>query len=131
MVALSGVVALLAATAATWFALAGDPPGAVLFGVIAVFFGGTTLHGTVIRPRLLAEPSGVTVRTLGGQYRAPWRRVQCRVATTRRFGRNVRTLEIDIAADTVADDDELVVFGELELGADPHEVLEELEQRRA
>ncbi|WP_343063699.1 PH domain-containing protein [Haloechinothrix aidingensis] len=120
---------LAAGGGAAWFGTTGDPPGALLLSVITVFFAATTLYGALVRPRLAADASGITVRTLSGHRYTPWNRVHCRVATTRRLGRDVDTLELDIADEHPGSDPELIALGELELGADPHEVLERLRQQ--
>ncbi|WP_245818472.1 PH domain-containing protein [Haloechinothrix alba] len=126
LVTLCGVVALAAAGGAAWFGTTGDPAGALLLGVVTVFFAATTVHCALVRPRLTTDASGITVRTLSGRLQAPWRRVQYRVVTTRRLGRNVDTLELDIADEQPGAEPEFVVLGELELGADPNDVLERL-----
>ncbi|WP_307849492.1 PH domain-containing protein [Qaidamihabitans albus] len=108
------LIAAIAATSAVTTGLSGDRPGAVLFGVAALAATVVAAHGTLVRPRLAADAWGVRVRTLGGTRRLDWSEVRLRLATTRRFGRDVTVLEVE--------SDELVVLGWIELGADPRDV---------
>lgn len=123
----AAALAVAAAAAATWFTLSSDRPGALLFGVASVGLAVAAIHGGVVRPRLKADRAGVIVRTTGSALEASWPQVQVRVASTRRLGRDSQTLEIDIAGD----EPRLIVFGQLELGADPADVLDDLNRVRA
>ncbi|WP_216212374.1 PH domain-containing protein [Amycolatopsis aidingensis] len=123
VVAVGWVLAVLAAAGTVLAALAFDPPGAVLLGVGAVVLTVAAAHATVVRPRLAADRQGIRVRTLAGGYRLTWAEAPIRLATVRRLGREVTTLEIDA-------DSGLVVLGALELGADPRDVLETLTELR-
>ncbi|MFD2397813.1 PH domain-containing protein [Prauserella oleivorans] len=100
------------------FASGGDRPGTVLLGVVAAAVAAGALHGTLLRPRLTADASGLRIRTLGGVRRLSWPDVELRLTTTRRLGRDSAVLELE--------SDELVVLGWLELGADPRDVHDEL-----
>lgn len=83
---------------------------------------------TYLRPRLRADPGGITVRTLGGRHRWPWDRLSHRVTTSSRFGRTVPILEIEVPeADLTGG---LLLLGRFDLGAEPAEVAEELEALR-
>lgn len=126
----AGVVTAGAAAATAWFGMAGDGPGAVLFGAITLFFAVLTSHGAIVRPRLIADQDGVTVRTTAARRWAPWKDVDSRIATTRRFGREAVTLELDIN-EPGSHEPTLIVLGQLELGADPREVLDQLKQQRS
>ncbi|RBY93616.1 PH domain-containing protein [Blastococcus sp. TF02-8] len=106
-----------------------DAPGRVLVGAAAVLLGALAVRDAVLRPRLVASPDGLEVRTLGGRRFLPWGLVRLQVRTTRRWGTDVRTLELDTAADP-DDDGLLVVLGRWDLGADPADVLRVLEDGR-
>ncbi|MET8847031.1 PH domain-containing protein [Amycolatopsis sp. NPDC004625] len=105
-------------------ALTGDRGGLVLFALAAVAVGVFAGHVTIVRPRLAAGPEGLLARTLGGTHRLPWAQTRTRLRTTRRMGRDGVTLEVE-------HEDELYVFGWLDLGEDPRDVLEVLSTLRA
>lgn len=105
-------------------ALTGDRGGLVLFALAAVAVGAYAGHATVVRPRLAAGPEGLVARTLGGTHRLPWAQTRTRLRTTRRMGRDGVTLEVE-------HEDELYVFGWLDLGEDPRDVLDVLSTLRA
>jgi hypothetical protein len=102
--------------------LTDDLPGRVLLGVAAAGLALAGLFGTVARPRLAADGSGVTVRGLTGSRRWDWAEVTVRVVRNRRLGRDTTAVELD------AGDADLVVLGWLDLGADPEDVVEALHQ---
>ena len=83
------------------------------------------MFGTRARPRLRVDADGVTV---GGMFRSrhhPWPFVQdVRVLRVRRFGRQTSMLELDTVS--AAGDERLLVFGRLELAADPEDVAPEM-----
>jgi PH (Pleckstrin Homology) domain-containing protein len=115
------------ATAAVGVALAlaaalVDPVGRVLVGAAAVALLGLTVRDLLVRPRLRADPDGVTVRRLRGATTVPWPVLQVRVRVTRRLGLRARTLELEDRSDDAV----LVVLGRRELGADPQVVAEAL-----
>lgn len=89
------------------------------FAVAAVALAAVSLHGLLVRPRLTADPRGLRIRTATGKHDLHWPEVTTRVRTTRRLGRNAATLEIEAG-------EQLFVFGWLELGADPLDVLDTL-----
>lgn len=105
-------------------ALTGDRGGLVLFALAAVAVGAFAAHATLVRPRLAADAEGLVARTLGGTHRLPWAQTRTRLRTTRRFGRDGVTLEVE-------HEDELYVFGWLDLGEDPRDVLDVLSTLRA
>ena len=105
-------------------ALTGDRGGLVLFALAAVAVGAFAGHATVVRPRLAADAEGLVARTLGGTHRLPWAQTRTRLRTTRRMGRDGVTLEIE-------HDEQLYVFGWLDLGEDPRDVLDVLSTLRA
>ncbi|WP_214369315.1 PH domain-containing protein [Pseudonocardia sp. H11422] len=133
----AGIVVLAwigAAGAAAWCVLLvlshADPAGRLLSGVAAVSLLGAAVFGTVARPRLAADASGVTVRGLGAPQHHPWSRVPgIRVLRTRRFGRETPLLELDVVGEDGRE--RLLVFGRLDLGDDPEDVGDRLIALRA
>ncbi len=102
-----------------------DLRGRLLSGLAAGALLVVALIGTLARPRLAADSEGVATRGVTGGQRYPWSSVQrVHVVRTPRFGRQVSTLEID--ATTADGAERLLVFGRLELGADPEDVSEQL-----
>jgi PH (Pleckstrin Homology) domain-containing protein len=104
--------------------LTGDRGGLVLFALAALAVGAFAAHATLVRPRLAADAEGLRARTLSGTHRLPWAQTRTRLRTTRRLGRDGVTLEIE-------HDDQLYVFGWLDLGEDPRDVLDVLSTLRA
>ncbi|GAA5158098.1 PH domain-containing protein [Amycolatopsis dongchuanensis] len=96
-----------------------DRMGAVLFGVAAVVLAALSAHGLFVRPRLAADDRGVRIRTTGGVHEFSWPETHTRLRSTRRLGRDSTTLEISVG-------EQLFVFGWLELGTDPRDVLDVL-----
>ncbi|MPZ85894.1 MAG: PH domain-containing protein [Actinophytocola sp.] len=117
----------LAVAAALWAAFADDPPGRVLLGTVALVFALAGLFGVVARPRLTADPDGVTVRGLTGRRRWTWAEVNVRLVRTRRLGRDVATIELD--ADNAVEP-ALIVLGRLDVGTDPEDVVAALLELR-
>jgi PH (Pleckstrin Homology) domain-containing protein len=105
-------------------AMTGDRGGLVLFALAALAVGAFAAHASLVRPRLAADTEGLVARTLSGTHRLPWAQTRTRLRTTRRLGRDGVTLEIE-------QDDELYVFGWLDLGEDPRDVLDVLSTLRA
>jgi hypothetical protein len=120
---LTALAWLLAAAAAAWALFADDPPGRVLLGTVALGLLLAGLFGLLVRPRLAADSSGVTVRGLTGSRRWTWAEVNVRLVRTRRFGREVATIELDAERAEVPD---LVVLGRLDVGTDPEDVVDAL-----
>jgi Bacterial PH domain len=116
-----------AAVGATLFSQDGDRAGALLLWLVAIVFAGATAYLTMLNPRLRADAGGVSVRTIKGSRQVPWSKLDAKVQLTRRFGRDTKTLELEIGDDG----SDLVVLGWLELGDDPDEVLAELNRLRA
>lgn len=132
----AGLVGLLwfGATAATvWcvllFTSGSDPAGRLIAGCAALGLLGAAVFGTRARPRLRADPDGLTV---GGLLRArhhPWPLVQdVRVLRMRRWGRESALLEVDTV--TADGGERLLVFGRLDLNADPEDVASALRALR-
>nr|BFE47228.1 PH domain-containing protein [Saccharothrix mutabilis subsp. capreolus] len=84
-------------------------------------------YGTFVRPRLTADDTGLTVRTLTGPRHLPWHEVHVKLAHTRRLGREVATLELDWHR---GEDEQLYVLTPTDLGADPREVADVLHALR-
>jgi hypothetical protein len=101
-----------------------DRAGTLFFGVGAVVFGLFAAYGTLLRPKLAADRDGLRMRTLGGTHRFAWHEVRLQLVTTRRLAREVTTIELETG------ENGLVVLGWLELGADPRDVLDELDALR-
>lgn len=118
-----------AVAAAGWcallFATYADPAGRLISGVTALALTVAALFGTRARPRLRADPDGLTVGGLIRSRHYPWPLVRdLRVLETRRFGLRGSLLEVDTV--TADGDERLLVFGRLDLAEDPREVAAEL-----
>lgn len=114
---------------AAWCVLAtSDPPGRLLIGVTAAVLTVAAVYGTRARPRLTAGPDGIGIGGIRGLAEFGWTQVlDVKVVHTRRFGREVSTLEIETFGPGAQDVGErLHVFGRLELGADPEEAYDVL-----
>lgn len=113
------------ALAAAWLLNTDDPAGRVLAVAAVVLLGALAAHATLVRPRLAADSAGLR---LGGWRRSrawPWSAVhRVVVVGHRRFGREVRVLELDLVSDDGRE--RLVVLTALDLGADPSDVAETL-----
>jgi alpha-beta hydrolase superfamily lysophospholipase len=109
---------IAAVLALIWAASTGDPVGRVLAVTAVALLGALALTGTVVRPRLAADVDELRAGRLRGARHWPWRDVhRLDVVRTRRLGRDSRVLEIDV---TDPDGTEhLLVFTQLDLGADP------------
>jgi Bacterial PH domain len=114
------------AAAAVWCVLVAgtaDRAGLLLAAVAAVGLGFAALYGTRARPRLRVDAAGLTVGGLGGPRRYAWRRVgDVRVLAVRRLGRTSTLLEVDVRDGGPDDPERLLVFGRLDLDADPDDV---------
>lgn len=114
---------LLGALVALAGAFLYDKLGAVFFGIATVVLAALSAHGLLVRPRLAADAGGLRVRTMHGEQRFSWPEADTSLRRTRRLGRDSQTLEISVG-------EQLFVFGWLELGADPADVLDELQALR-
>jgi hypothetical protein len=122
------VTAWVAAAGALAWCLAGpdDPAGRLLIGVTALALACAAGYGTRVRPRLAAGVDGLWIGGVRGRTGYPWTAVQrLDVVHTRRFGRDVPTLEVETVGPGDAGE-RLHVFSRLELGADPVDVAETL-----
>ena len=127
---LPGVVALawgLAAVALLAALLSDENTARLLMGAAAVLGVVLGTYGTVVRPRLRVDDSGLHVRTLTGVHDFAWHEVKIRPVRTRRLGRESHSLELDWER---GEDEHLVVLTWLDLGADPRDVAEVLHALR-
>lgn len=109
--------------------LASDPPGRLLMGLAAVGLLVGAAAATLARPRLAVEDGAVVVRGLTGPRRVPWSELtQWEVVSHHRLGRNVAVLELTAYQ---RGREVLLLFTALDLGADPVDVLQVLQQRRS
>src|SRR2546423_8087745 len=121
LVVLAWLLAVGAAVLCVALAWTGsEPAGGLLAAVAAVGAGVAALFGTRARPRLRADPDGLTVGGLVRSRHHPWPFVtDVRVLRTRRLGRESSLLAVDtVAADGT---ERLLVFGRLDLAADPED----------
>jgi hypothetical protein len=121
---LTGFAWLLALAAAAFALFTDDRPGQLLVGAAGIALLVMALHGTVARPRLYADGTGVVLRGLAGARRWTWPDADIRLVETRRFGRTVTLLEV-MGRDEDGTE-HLVLMGRLELGAEPIEAATEL-----
>jgi hypothetical protein len=99
--------------------LAVDPMDRVVGVVIAVIVAAATAWAS--RRRLVGGPRGLLIGGIGGARMVPWSQVRgLDAARSQRLGIASTTIEIDLV------DDDLLVFGRIDLGADPVEVLNAL-----
>jgi Bacterial PH domain len=118
---LVAVGAVAVAAASIWVLLAGSPLDRVMGSVFAIVLAVLTVLGW--RRRLTAGPRGLLVLGTGRPRIVPWSDVRgVDNPTTRRFGIATTTVEIDMI------DDDLLVFGRIELGADPADVVTHLRE---
>jgi len=109
-----GAVAALGAL--TWAVLAIQPLDRLVAGFVAIVLAVVSVVGR--RRRLVAGPRGLLVSGLRGTRIVPWSQVRgLTAATSSRLGLSTTTIEVDLV------DDDLLVFGRTDLGADPAEVL--------
>lgn len=101
-----------------------DPTGRWLVWAAAALLFGIAAVDLVVRPKLRADPYGVTVRALSGATSAPWSEVQVSLRQHQRFGRSVATVELEL-------EEKLIILGRRELGADPEQVAARLAQLRS
>jgi hypothetical protein len=124
---------VLTVAAAGWcsaLAIAGsDPAGRLIAGIATVGLGIASLFGSRARPRLQSDADGLTVGGLLRSRHHPWPLVHgVRVLRVRRLGRESSLLEIDTR--TADGAEHLLVFGRLELNADPEDVAPRLLELR-
>lgn len=114
-----------------WSLVATDPPGRLLTGLAALALALAAVFGAIARPRLRADDDGLALRGVAGRHAWPWARVDAvRSVRMRRMGLPATYLEVEVR-DPDSGDDRLIVLGRLELGTDPVEVAEALQDQRA
>lgn len=118
---------LLALVAATWAGFGGSPMDQVFAILLAVVLAAVSACGSILRPRLSANSAGLAVRRLRGTQQWPWSQVQVGVRKHRRLGRTVSALELDVPDDE-ATPGGLIILSRLDLGADPADVADILEE---
>jgi len=97
-------------------AIGTDTQGRLLLIVAAVLLAGLCLCDLLLRPRLRADPHGLTLRGLSGTVRLSWVQVDSvRAESIQRHGLRSVMLEIDSG-------DRLYVFSRRQLGATPESV---------
>ena len=118
-----------AGVASAWLLSTDDPAGRVLAAAAVVLLGAFAAHATLVRPRLAADGAGLRLGGWRGSRAWPWSAVhQMAVVGHRRFGREVRMLELELASDD--GHERFVVLTALDLGADPRDVAETLHTLR-
>lgn len=120
----------LAAAAAIWTVFTDDPPGRLLIGIAALALAAYGAYGTFLRPRLAADTEGLRIRGLGGAHTWAWPQLHVSLATARRLGRDVATVEIEARDTADGEHTKLVVLGWMDLGTDPRDVLDTLNELR-
>jgi hypothetical protein len=120
----AGAVGAVVWSVLLWTAQA-DPAGRLLAGIAALGLLVAALFGTRARPRLRADPDGLTVGGLLRRRHHPWPLVRdVRVLPVRRFGLRGALLEVDTVDPD--GDEHLLVFGRLDLAEDPQDVAPQL-----
>lgn len=114
---------MLAVAAIIWWLLSTNAPDRLFVGIVVIVLVAAATFGTLCRPRLRADADGVAVRGVRGEQRWAWPAVSVQVRTNTRFGLRTALLEIDTA-------EQLILLSKLDLGADPEDVLVELEHLR-
>lgn len=116
-----------AAVALLLTVLGPDATTRLLMGTGTALVVALAAYGTLVRPRLTADDSGLTVRTLTGRHHLPWHEVHVKLVHTRRLGREAATLELDWHR---GEDEQLFVLTPTDLGADPRDVADVLHALR-
>lgn len=117
------VAAVLCAVFAVWVVVAGSPEDRLVAGAGVCVTAIAAALLLTMRERLTAGPDGLTVRGPAGAREIAWNRIAAISAPRRRRrGLTSTSLELDL------DDDGLIVFGKIELGADPADVAVHLRQ---
>ncbi|HEY1969033.1 MAG TPA: PH domain-containing protein [Pseudonocardia sp.] len=105
----------------------GDPASRLFLGVCVLVLAVCSLFGTRARPRLSASSAGIEVRGLAGAARYSWAQVtELRLLRTPGLARRSLTLEITVRTDDAPDGERLLIFGRLDLAADPRDVADQL-----
>ena len=116
---------VLLAVGVLWMVVAGNFGDRIVAGAVMIVVAAAMIVGWRMRDRLRASVDGIVVGSVSGSRRIPWSRVRrMEVVGRKRLGTVNHSLEIDL------DDDELLVFGRMDLGQDPAEVAAELSKIR-
>ena len=116
---LIGAGALAAALVGGYAVLSVSPLERLAAGAICLVLLVAALAG--YRRRVVAGPRGLLIRSLTGTRTVQWWQVKnLALGANRRLGAASATIELDLH------DDDLLILGRTELGADPAEVLPEL-----
>lgn len=126
LVATGGIGTALCAVLAVF---TGQITGTLLFAIVALALALMTAQGLRARPRLSVDASGIAVRALMHAYRWDHGQVRVFLRTTRRFGRDNQLLELD--GIDVHGEERLVLLGRIDLGADPADVCDRIDQLRS
>ncbi|MBA8827747.1 hypothetical protein FHX42_005152 [Saccharopolyspora lacisalsi] len=118
----------LTVAAALWWSTAPGAVDGLFIGVLVVVLAAVSVLGSILRPRLRADTTGITLRTPGGTKQWSWDQVRVRVRRSQRLGRTVETLELEVPEHDVGGG--LVVLTKLDLGTDVTEVAERLDRIR-
>ena len=118
---LVGLGWVFTALTGVWLVVSTDLQGRVIVGCACFILLCASLYGTILRPRLTADSSWITLRELRGKQSFSWSEVHYQVHRTSRFGRETATLEL-----TLGPQERLIPLGRLELGVSPEEVYEKL-----
>ncbi|MFC5136660.1 PH domain-containing protein [Actinomycetospora rhizophila] len=117
-----------------WALAATDPPGRLLTGLAALALALSAAFGAFARPRLRADDDGLVLRGVSGRRAWPWTRVDAvRSVRMRRMGLPAAYLEVEVRDEDGGEGgtERLLVLGRLELGTDPVEVADALQDLRA
>lgn len=115
----------LLASGVLWMFVAGGTGDRVVAGAVMVVVLTAVAAGLRMRDRLRASAAGLVVGTLSGKRAIPWSEVRrIEIKSHQRLGTVNRALEIDLA------NDDLLVFGRMDLGADPAVVAQALSRIR-
>ena len=107
---------MAAAAAACWVVLTSNPMDLVVGVVLTVVLAALAVAGW--RRRVIGGPRGLLICGFGSRRIVPWSQIRrIDTATSRRFGLASTTIEVDLL------DDDLLIFGRTDLGADPADVL--------
>lgn len=109
-----------------WLVMTRDPMARLFAGAAALLLIALCAHATVIRPRLLVDQDGVSIREIRGVRRMRWNQFRHRLRRTRRFGIEVAVIEIDV----FEPEEHLIVLTQLDLGTDPLDVDQRLSELR-
>ena len=116
---------VLLATGVLWMIVASNFGDRIVAGAVMAVVLGLMFIGWRMRDRLRASVTGIVVGSVSGTREIPWSRVRrVEVVGRKRMGTVNHSLEIDL------DDDELLVFGRMDLGQDPADVATELTRLR-